>query len=606
MTTNASQVQAIVRAGFAAQGRSDLEAAEAAYLRALDVVPEHPDALQLLGLLVRRRGDHAQAEALLRRSLHAQPSQPHVWNNLGNLLAHVGRAEDALESYAQALALQPRYADAHYNRARILHSAGRVGEAASALDQALALAPSPTVGMLQLKSQIEGAGGHLEAALATIQAALQQAPERAELLHERAVLLQRLHRHADALQDHQRALALGLGAGGAHYNRGNTLQSLGRHEDAVAAYREALSVEPCHPLALFDVSRLRWRLGDADFDAELRRATDTDTSSAVAPGLLGRLYLRAGRKAEAIAAFREAIRRDPNSAPCHEGLGHCLVRMGDTLAGLAAHRRAVELAPTDACLLTSHAASLLMVRRAADGAAAAEAALALAPHDQYAWALVGLAWQLLGDPRAAWLGDCARLVSVSDLQPPPGFGSAQAFHAALAGELRQLHRDRAPPVDQTLRHGTQSFGDIFEQGHPQVDALKGRITQAVSRYVAALPEDAEHPFLKRKSISWRFTDSWSSRLHGSGFHTNHVHPHGWISATYYVCVPPTDGNDPGHPGWLHFGEPDLELGLPCAKAMRVEPKPGRLVLFPSMFWHGTEPLTGDGERLTIAFDMLPR
>jgi hypothetical protein len=34
----------------------------------------------------------------------------------------------------------------------------------------------------------------------------------------------------------------------------------------------------------------------------------------------------------------------------------------------------------------------------------------------------------------------------------------------------------------------------------------------------------------------------------------------------------------------------------------IEPKPGRLVLFPSYFWHGTRPFAA-GERLSVAFDV---
>jgi hypothetical protein len=37
----------------------------------------------------------------------------------------------------------------------------------------------------------------------------------------------------------------------------------------------------------------------------------------------------------------------------------------------------------------------------------------------------------------------------------------------------------------------------------------------------------------------------------------------------------------------------------------IKPEPGRLVLFPSYMWHGTAPFSGDAERLTIAFDLLP-
>ncbi|HEV2043240.1 MAG TPA: putative 2OG-Fe(II) oxygenase [Sphingomicrobium sp.] len=38
----------------------------------------------------------------------------------------------------------------------------------------------------------------------------------------------------------------------------------------------------------------------------------------------------------------------------------------------------------------------------------------------------------------------------------------------------------------------------------------------------------------------------------------------------------------------------------------VEPRPGRLVLFPSYLWHGTIPFAaGAGDRLTAAFDFQP-
>ena len=55
-------------------------------------------------------------------------------------------------------------------------------------------------------------------------------------------------------------------------------------------------------------------------------------------------------------------------------------------------------------------------------------------------------------------------------------------------------------------------------------------------------------------------------------------------------------------GWLTLGEPDAQLGLPLQPRRKVEPEPGRLVLFPSWMWHGTIPFA-QGERLTVAFDV---
>jgi tetratricopeptide (TPR) repeat protein len=614
MNATPTTAAAWVQAGFQAQQQGFLEQAEAAYLQALQLQPEHAAALQLLGGLRRRQGDVVQAEALLRRSLQADARQPHVWNNLGNLLLATQRADEALAAYAQALALQPAYADAHYNRARALHTLARLPEAAESLNAALAAAPQPTVAMLQLHAQIEGDAGHLESALRTLDKALAAAPEHLGLLHNRAVLLQRQHRHAEALATHDRAATLGLDAPDAHYNRGNTLQSLGRHGEALAAYRQTLSRDPTHALALYDLARLRWRLGEPEFDAELRAAQAAPAAPPALAGVHGHLLWRAERHAEAAEAYARAAAALPQAAGLQDGLARCLVRLGEVEAGLAAHARAVTLSPQDAELHTNHAASLLVAGRPEAALAAAEAACTHNPAHQHAQALRVLAWRLLGGAhtaRADEADDPQRLVQAFDLEAPPGFANMASFNTALAAELQRLHADTQAPIDQTLRGGTQTVGNLFDQRHPLVDALKARISEAVQRYIEGLPADAQHPFLSRKPGAgggWRYTDSWSSKLRSQGFHTDHVHPHGWVSSAYYVSVPPVCDDATRREGWLRFGRPDLPLpGIDRDSLVQreLQPRPGRLVLFPSMAWHGTRPFDDAAERLTIAFDVMP-
>lgn len=608
MNATATPADPLVQQGFAAQQQGDLDRARAAYEQALQRVPEHPDALQLLGGVLRRQGDVAGAEALLRRSLAARDAQPNVWNNLGNLLLATGRRDEALSAYDRATALAPRFADAHYNRARALHAASRLPEAAASLNRALAASPQPSVAMLQLHAQIETDSGHFASALKTLDQLLPHAPERAALWHNRGVVLQHLNRHAESLQMHERAAALGADAADAHYNRGNALQSLGRHAQALDAYRSALAREPGHALSLYDLARLRWRLGDPDFDAELRAAIAAHPADALTAGVRAHLLWRAERFADAERAYVLAVERAPGSPGLLDGLARCRVRLGALDAGLALHRQAVALSPQDVELRANHAASLLVAGRFEAARDEAEAACQIAPQHQHAQALRGLAWRLLGDPREPWLNDVRRFVKVYDLPPPEGFSDMAAFNAALAAELQALHGDRQAPIDQTLRGGTQTVGDIFEQGHRHVDLLKARIAEAIDDYVRSLPDDAAHPFLGRRSTGWRFTDSWSSRLARQGFHTDHVHPHGWVSSAYYVQVPPGAADAAQRRGWIQFGRPDLPLpGVPAdALVRRMEaPVPGRLVLFPSMLWHGTTPFDDDAVRMTIAFDVVP-
>ena len=57
---------------------------------------------------------------------------------------------------------------------------------------------------------------------------------------------------------------------------------------------------------------------------------------------------------------------------------------------------------------------------------------------------------------------------------------------------------------------------------------------------------------------------------------------------------------------LPFDEPDRRF--PCcdeAPKLRIRPTEGLLVLFPSYLFHRTIPFSGDGTRISIAFDVIP-
>ena len=114
--------------------------------------------------------------------------------------------------------------------------------------------------------------------------------------------------------------------------------------------------------------------------------------------------------------------------------------------------------------------------------------------------------------------------------------------------------------------------------------------------------DPSHPLLRRNSEAYRVQGAWSVRLQSHGHHVNHVHPMGWMSSAYYVDLPKNmSGND--KQGWIKFGEPNLNIDQPAEHY--VEPKAGRLVLFPSYMWHGTVPFVGPDTRLTLPFDVVP-
>jgi hypothetical protein len=142
---------------------------------------------------------------------------------------------------------------------------------------------------------------------------------------------------------------------------------------------------------------------------------------------------------------------------------------------------------------------------------------------------------------------------------------------------------------------------LLARSDPVIAEVREVLREAVRQFVAAMPPaDPRHPTLRwNRDERPRFAGSWSVRLNGAGFHASHHHPQGWISSALYVAVP----------GSLADGEGRLSLGA-GPEALRtgvgprrvIEPKPGRLALFPSWMWHGTSPFQ-QGERMTIAFDI---
>jgi uncharacterized protein (TIGR02466 family) len=175
----------------------------------------------------------------------------------------------------------------------------------------------------------------------------------------------------------------------------------------------------------------------------------------------------------------------------------------------------------------------------------------------------------------------------------------------LAAALHDRHRFSNHPLDQTLRNGTQTSRSLLTEPDPAIRAILQAFEAPIAEYRAALTASANHPLSVANTGATRFTGAWSVLLKRNGFHVNHIHPEGMLSSAYYVEVPPQAQDQALKSGWIKFGEP--RYPLPGLTAERyVQPRPGRLVLFPSYMWHGTNPIYGEEPRLCIAFDMRPQ
>lgn len=218
------------------------------------------------------------------------------------------------------------------------------------------------------------------------------------------------------------------------------------------------------------------------------------------------------------------------------------------------------------------------------------------PEDVSVWALTEICWRLTEDTRHDWL------VRQDELTGSMNLGLSKTNLAKLAELLRTLHGSNAQPVGQSVRSGTQTRGDIFKRIEPAIVDLRTTLTDAVIGFWSDLPEcDPEHPLLRYRDAVPALVTGWSIRIREGGFHVSHVHPGGALSSAFYVAIP--NALDAARQeGWIELGRPPADLRLDLDPLLAFEPKPGRLVLFPSYLYHGTRRFT-DGERLSVAFDV---
>lgn len=499
----------------------------------------------------------------------------------------------------------------------------------------------------------------LTVSLSHYERALKIAPTSFGALSGRILLLQKVGRLDEAIEDVEALLKSRPGDAWVHSVHGSLLRDRGNLTEAARAYDEALAFEPQRPAALHGRARVALERGEDEAVFRYRRAvaaqphdlelqlglaealerqgdpSATQTlASAVAmrpdwvegQRVLARMRWEAGEGRHFTSDLEHALARSPDDRALWQTYASALAGadlFAEAADAASAGQRSVGRDPNLAsieAICASEAGDLGRADlafdlipdtypskrlnqarhelRRGDMAAAARLLDQARSEDRWsvqAWALTGLVWRLTGDPRATWLNREEELVETASLPLDP------EQLRAVAEKLRDLHRVRAHPIGQSLRGGTQTRGRLFQREDSAVVILRQSIEKAVGRYWNGLPQsDPDHPLLRHRESVPMIEGSWSVRLTDGGFHVAHCHPNGIVSSAVYLVIPSTTRVGEG---WLEIGGPPAGLNLPLNPILSIEPIPGQIALFPSYMFHGTRQFSR-GERLTCAFDII--
>ena len=569
------------------------------------IVEQHPDyaeALRLLGGVRLALGDNEGAEALLRKAVAVDPGWAPSLATLGELLLNSGRQDEAVPLLQRAAQRMPHAA---LLLARYYNDRQRPAEALVIAAPLCASGQAPAELVTQHVAALAALGRQNEA-VGFYRKLLDASPDNPAIAHALAIALATASQHAEAERTTDHALASGHKTAAVYFTHANSQIALGEFERAETSLRECLRQEPRHIDAQNHLARLVWmRTGDsAQTTAVLDQALQAFQGDEALLAAKAAILQGAGDARGAYACLADPVAR-AQATPA------LLVRAGlaalefDPATALALAERALQRSPTATAPRNLLAAALLGTGDARRALSYCEALLSGSPDDQYLVALQTTAWRLLGDPRYDAYCDYDQLVRPYLLQAPSPWPDLPSFLSDLTQSLERLHNPRGHPLlFQSLRHGTETTGDLTREADPVIQALFKALDAPIRNYMAFIGNGTD-ALRRRNRGAYRFNGGWSVRLRSAGYHASHVHPRGWISSAFYVALPDGMAQASTQDGCLAFGEPSIATEPPLHAQRVVRPEPGKLVLFPSYFWHGTVPFHSEKTRLTVAFDVVP-
>jgi tetratricopeptide (TPR) repeat protein len=339
----------------------DTTAAVRHYQRALEAAPKAPALLSALADAQAAQGDFSTALYHARRARRfGDSTEARYPRRLARLYRQAGQPARAAETYRALLARFPDDRRVLRSLARLHTEAGRPRKALDAyerLGERSSLAPAVLTEMLALYRQTSDAAG-IER---TLQALIQQAPERNEHRRALARFYRQQERPQKAVAPLERALEHDPTDADAAALLTETYRAAGRPEKA-AALEKRFRFDAATATADQLAGRARTRYqNDETETAErlLERALEKDSVHAEALALLGQLRFEDGAFAEAADVLERSLAQDPRAPTRWTRAAQAFLKAGRPARAATVAEEGLLLFPGRLPLLRAHATALM-------------------------------------------------------------------------------------------------------------------------------------------------------------------------------------------------------------------------------------------------------
>lgn len=578
----------------------DLNSAQAYYKKFLSVAPREPNALQLLGVVLHAKGDNESALKYMQASLKIKPDQPQVMLNVATCQRQLRQYDAALatlhqlikrdsanfaafkckmyvlvemENFAQAyneLNRQINRFPGHYELYNLLGAVASecddYPKAIKAYEKAIAIRPGSDVTRHNLGLAYRFSG-EPEKALKEYLIVLNSGKHSYQLMHNLGNAYSDIGHLEQAVTYFHNALKLNYGYLDSHINLNDVLWELGNRKQYLQSFKKAMSLFPEDPAFLFQYARRLCRLSQYEAMREcLDKGKSRFSELPEYKYLIAKAHVKTGEKVKGLETLKTLANNSQLSTEDHLDICKILLEQNEFAK---AEKSISEILRVD-------------------------------PKNVAALAYWGLCLRHNADFKETHLNDYDNLIKEYTLF---NVEKELLFYSELVDTLTRLHVSNEQPLNQALMNGTQTRGLLFASNNPVIKKLVERVKRSISNYIEQIqPLNSRWLNLPDKQ-DVKFSGSWSVRLKSGGYHANHFHPMGKLSSVAFISIPKVISDTRNYDGYLKFGEPNLSSKHQFSAQRYVKPEAGKLILFPSYYWHGTEPFIDDTDRLTIAFDI---
>jgi tetratricopeptide (TPR) repeat protein len=170
-------------------------------------VPNHIDAINLLGIIAQKINRHDLAVDQFQRAINIDNRRASLYYNLGTSLYPLGRLEEVVKVQQKALEIQPNFAEAHHNLGVALKEQGQMEEAVVSYHKAISIKPDYAEAYSNL-GNAQQVQGKLEEAITSYQKAISIKPDYADVYSNLGVALQVQGKLEKAVASHQKAVTI--------------------------------------------------------------------------------------------------------------------------------------------------------------------------------------------------------------------------------------------------------------------------------------------------------------------------------------------------------------------------------------------------------------